>query len=78
LPVTRIENKEYWEPYFNYYALIKVSDVSNEFKESLELLQTHVIELKQKFELDTSNMNDEEMSLLYDEMYNLNTTIQSD
>lgn len=77
-PVTRIDNKEYWTPYFNYYALIKISDVSIEFKASLEALQAHVISLKQKFELDTSNMIEEEMSLLYDEMYALNLTIQND
>lgn len=78
LPVTNIDNKDYWLPYFDYYALIKVSGVSVELKASLETLSSHVLQLKQKFELDMSTYTEGETLIVYNEMSSLNTLIQSD
>ena len=78
LPVTKIDNKEYWVPFFDYYALIKSSEVSSELKASLEALAVHVAELKLKFELDMSTYTDAEVALVYSEMEALNTLIQND
>lgn len=79
LPVTKIDNTSYWTPYFNYYALINIAGiVSVELENSLEILSGHITDLKNLFELDTTGKSDAEMLEIYDSMYNLNVTIQSD
>jgi len=77
LPVTKIDNRDYWSPFFNYYALISLAEnKSIELNNSLGVLDDLVEDLKEKFEINLDEKTNEEIAQIYEDMYNLNNSIQ--